>query len=124
MECDFLRAQVRRRTLCCIFLALFAAVLAGWLFLLEADFERLGPAAAAARAAEDEETANSLKESLWFYTGYLIFAVVLLMIIVALAAVDFLATARYGLKHKRKLLSDHQALLALEAARLRQRGRE
>ena len=118
LERDFLRGQVRRRTLCCILLALFAIVLAGW-FVMEADFRELGPQFK--NAAEDDEAKQSLQTSLWFYTSYMIFALVLLMIIIGLAAADLLATARYGLKHKRKLLNDHHALLALEAARLRQK---
>jgi hypothetical protein len=124
LERDFLRGQVRRRTLCCVLLLLFAAVLVGWVFLA-GDFSELGPIAAAAKAAQDaDEEADWARESLWFYTGYWIFALVLLMVIVFLAAIDFLATARYGLKRQRKLLNDHQALLALEAARLQLQKRQ
>ena len=43
------------------------------------------------------------------------------MVIIGLAAADLLATARYGLARKRKLVSDQKAVLALEAARLRTR---
>ena len=117
-ERGYLLGQVRRRTLCCILLALFAAVLVGW-FFMEGGFLEL-KAVDGQVLAEDE----AAKDSLWFYTGYWIFAMVLLMVIMGLAAADLMATARYGLKKKRKLQDDHHALLALEAAKLRQKRQD
>jgi uncharacterized Tic20 family protein len=99
---------------------MFAAVLLGWLLFMDGHFRQLRPLPGAEEAVLDDYA----KEWLRFYLGYWIFAMVLLMVIIALAGVDFLATARYGLAHKKKLLRDQQTVLAMEVARLRLKRQE
>ena len=105
----FLLGQVWRRTLCCLFMVIFAAFLVGSFFL------PLPPVGNAALPLDD-----AAKNLLFFLAGYWICAFMILAAIIVLAAIDLLATARYGLQQRRKLQHDQQVQLLLEAARLRQ----
>jgi hypothetical protein len=54
------------------------------------------------------------------YTGSWIAVLLLLLVVLALAAVDLWATRRYGLRQYRKLSEDRRAMIRRQADRMRQ----
>jgi hypothetical protein len=109
----FLRAQAYRRLLCSALMVIFAGMLIGWVFL---EKEMRGTPPVEPGAVPTEEQKEVLRVSL----SYWIAAVLVLMVLLALAATDFWATARFGLSQHRKLQADHRAMLEEQANRRRQ----
>jgi hypothetical protein len=107
-ERGYLLRQSRRRLICSMLMFLFAGFLIGWYFI-EINLPELKPAAA-------DEKPPPLVELLAYYW---IAALLVLFGILALAGVDFFATARYGLQQKKLLEIERRAALEIEAARLR-----
>jgi len=116
----FLHGQVRRRLCCCFLMVVFAGFLVGWLFLHQG-FDELRPETERLGAGPKDELPEEVKESLRFYTVYWIGALLVLLGMIGLAALDMFATARYGLRRHRQLQDDRHAMLALEVAKMRQR---
>lgn len=108
--------QMRRRLICSVLLLVFAGMLVGW-FFLDRDVAALNPAEGQPLTEED-------KASVRFLTWYVIIALAVLMAILYLASVDFLATARFGLRRMRELEHDRRAALEMEVTKLRRRRQE
>jgi hypothetical protein len=90
------RNQAWRRLACSLVMAVCAGLIAAW-FVLE----------------------DQLKQSLEWFAVYWIMVLVLVFAILCLAAFDFLAIARFGLRHHRQIQDDRRAMLESHAARLR-----
>jgi hypothetical protein len=109
-ERGFLIRQMRRRLTCSVLMFLFAAMLIGWYFI-ESNLPDLKVAA--------EEAPGKTHPLVELLALYWILALCVLFAIVALAGMDFFATARYAM-HQRKLLeAERRAALEIEVARLR-----
>jgi hypothetical protein len=91
------RNQSRRRIAYCVLMTLCAVMIAGWFVF------------------EDE-----LRRSAEWSVLYWIAVLLLVLAILLLAAFDFWAIARYGLRHHHQIQADRQAMLEVQAARLRQ----
>jgi hypothetical protein len=90
------RSQAWRRIAGSVIMALCAGLIIGWFFL-------------------EDWLKQSAKLSVLYWSTCLL----LVLAIILLAAVDFWAIARYGLRHHRQLQADRQAMLESHAARLR-----
>jgi hypothetical protein len=114
----FARRQALRRLVCCVLMVIVAGMLVGWFALhpqyreVSRQLEERGPNA---------ERTPEQKAFLQFFAAYWIVALFLLFLIIFLAAVDFWAIARFGLRHHRQLQADHRAEIEEEVARLRAR---
>ena len=108
--------QIRRRLICSVLLIVLAGLLVGW-FCLDRDMTTLRPVA-------DQPLTEEAKDTLRFLTWYWITALGVLLAILFLAAFDFMATARFGLRRMRQLEHDRRTILEMEAAKLRRRRQE
>ncbi len=103
--------RVVRRLISAALLCIFAAMLIGHFFLWPS-LDSLRPDAPVAEVPENA------KESLRFFTGYWIAAMLVFGLALLLAVLDALATMRYGARHRRLLENDRRAALAEEVERL------
>lgn len=120
-EASHLRAQARRRLLTSALLLLLGLMLAGDLVYLEVPAQQL----ADQRAEQDQQGDSSplsgeQRQFARFYGGFFVLFLLVLMVVVFLAALDFWATRRYGLRQHRKLMADRRAMIEREVSRLRQ----
>jgi hypothetical protein len=115
---SFLSKQAYRRILNSVLMAVLAGFLIGW-FFLEEGFLELRPGNAG--EAVDRDAAQ---QWLNFYVFYWIATLVVFFGILFLAALDLVATARYGLRQHRQLESERRAMMEAEAAKLRARREE
>src|SRR5262249_23751045 len=102
--------QTRRRLICSVFMLLFAGLLIGWFFI--------EPHVRDLKAAEERAPGNT-NQLVEMVAYYWIIALLLLFAILALAGLDFFATARFGLSQKKLLEIERRMALELDAARLR-----
>jgi hypothetical protein len=109
-ERGFLIRQTRRRLICSVLMFLFAGLLVGW-FFIEPNVRDL-------KLTIDHEpgTTPPLVELVAYYW---ITALLLLFGILALAGMDFFATARFGLHQKKLLEVERRTALEIEVTRLR-----
>jgi hypothetical protein len=111
----YMRRQVWRRLTCSAIMVVLAAMLA-------AHF-KLEPGAidmANKRAADPAYQFNA--EEIQFrqtYAIYWVTVLLLLLAIILLAAVDFMAIRRFGLRHFRQIQADRRAMIKGELARIR-----
>jgi hypothetical protein len=116
----YLRSQAYRRIFSSFLMVVIAGLLIGWLFL-EADYRQLEKEMHASGdgqpAAAPTEHQKEFARLFWFYLSA---ALMVLLVLLVLASMDFWATARYGLTERRKLLADRRALLEAQMARRRQ----
>jgi hypothetical protein len=95
----------------------FAAFLVGWVFMAPTlPRAEEGQAAAEKKPLDEHQNAR-----VRLATYYWILALVVLFAILTLACVDFLATARFALRHQRQLQGERRAAIEEEIERLRQR---
>jgi hypothetical protein len=97
----YLLKQCYRRLFNSVLLLVLAGMMFGSLFL---DFEPMR-----AEAPIDRDAAS--KHSLRILSAYFITMLLLLMVILTLAILDFWATARFSLQQQKQLLAEHQAML-------------
>jgi len=90
------RNQAWRRVACAVLMVLCAGLFLGWFFL-------------------EEELSRSAELSVFYWISVLL----LVLAILFLAAFDFLAIARFGLRHHRQIVADRRAMLESHAVRLR-----
>jgi len=90
---------------------LFAGFLIGW-YLIESNVSEWTHAA--------EREPGQTPPFVQFVAYYWITALLVLFGIIALAGIDFFATARYGMHQKKLLEIEQRTLLEIEAARLRE----
>jgi hypothetical protein len=105
--------QAWRRLFCCGLMVLVAVLLIGW-FFLDPGFRELH-----ARAQSDPLTEGD-KDFTRFMAVYWGLVLVAVFALLALAAADSWAIARFGLRQRRRLQEDHRAQLEEQLARLRQ----
>lgn len=101
--------QASRRLACAFLMALFGGMILGW-FYVQSLIPEPDPV---------EVQAGRPPPVVEFIAYYWIVALLVLFGLLVLAVVDFVATARFGLKQHRAMEKEHRALLEEEAARLR-----
>ncbi|MGE3806439.1 MAG: hypothetical protein AB7K24_17360 [Gemmataceae bacterium] len=112
-------SQAWRRLICCVLMGLLASMMVGYYALgIHERGARVRPAAiddpAAKQAAEDaRQNYISLLSVYWLTATGLIVAILFL------AMFDLMAIRRYGLRHMRRLQSDHRAMLEQQVAAMR-----
>jgi hypothetical protein len=111
---SYLHGQVRRRMLTSILMVVLAGMLIAWYFV-EGSFRDMEPP-----AVQDAKMNPEQKESLQLMVLYWVAALLVLLGILILAAVDLVATARFGFRHQRQLEADRRAMLEKQAALYRQ----
>lgn len=121
----YLRKQALRRLLCCFLMVVFAGMLVGWFFLEESlsrppDQEELERRALA--RPQELVKHKGKEQTLRIITVYWAAALIVLFAMLFLAAIDLMATARFGLRHHRQLESEKKAILEDEVARWRNRS--
>ena len=120
-EADHSRSQARCRLITSLLMLLLGIMLAGDLIFLEVPAQQL-----ADQRVEQEQQGDTTPFSAEqrrfarFYGGFFVLFLLVLMAVVFLAALDFWATRRYGLRQHRKLSADRRAMIEREVARLRQ----
>jgi hypothetical protein len=113
------RRKAWRRLASCGLMLVMAGLLGGLQFYvgrwqeLADERERLGLDKAAPFTAEQKAFVHA-------YIGSWIALLIVLMVVLALAAVDLWATRRYGLRQYRKISEDRRAMIQRQANRLRQ----
>jgi len=116
----YLRSQAYRRLLCSVLMVAIAGLLIGWLFL-EPDHRRLENDMRTARAIDPAALpTEEQKDFARLFLFYVSAGLLVLLVLLVLATMDFWATARYGLSQHRKLVADRRALLEEQVARRRQ----
>jgi hypothetical protein len=97
----------------------FAGLLLGWI-VLDSQYREIQEQV---REAQKQDPQPPLTEEqrgfARLFSTYWIAALLVLLVLVALAALDFWATARYGLSQHRRLQADHRALIQQEVAQRR-----
>jgi cytochrome bd-type quinol oxidase subunit 1 len=115
----FLHSQAFRRLFCSLLMVFFAGMLIGWIFL-EARYRELVDEMHAAEIVDPSvQASQEQKDFVRFISVYWMVALLVLLVMVSLAAIDFWAIARYGLSQHRRLQADRRALLEEQAARRR-----
>lgn len=120
----YLRKQAIRRLLCCFLMVVFAGMLAGWFFLEERLSRPLNEEELELRAkARPQELVHhrGKEQTLRIITVYWAAALMVLFAMLFLAAIDLMATARFGFRHHRQLEAEKKAILEDEVARWRGR---
>lgn len=114
-ERTFVRKQIRRRLVCCVLMALLALLLVGW-YAIESQWPERLP-----HHPQEKARDNPWVEVFFAYWAFFFFV---LFSILALAGVDLIATARFGLRSHRRLEAERRAVLEAEAARFRKKRAE
>jgi MFS family permease len=104
----YVHKQVRRRMLCSVLMMALAGMLIGW-FFIGGELVRQAP------PPGDEQA----KPDVSWQLMYVIAALFILFTIVILAIIDLMATARFGLRHQRRLENERRQMLETQAAILR-----
>ncbi len=100
---------------------LLGVMLAGDLIFLEVPAQQLADQRAELEQHGDTTPLSADQRNFArFYGVFFLFFLLVLMAVVFLAAFDFWATRRYGLRQHRKLIADRRAMIEREVARLRQ----
>jgi hypothetical protein len=118
-ERRYLRAQAYRRLFCSFLMLVFAALLVGSPFLDHA-YPTVREEVRQLKATNPEAPLTPEQEYyVRLFSVYWIVALLVLLLLLSLAALDFWATARFGLRQHRQLQADQHALLRQEVARHR-----
>jgi hypothetical protein len=120
-ERDYLRRRAWRRLLSSLLLLLLGAMLTVDLLFLEVPAQELADQREQLRQQGDTSPLNA-EQRLFArrYGSFFVLFLLVLMVVVFLAALDYWATRRYGLGQHRKLLADRRAMIERELTRLRQ----
>jgi len=108
----YVHKQVRRRMLSSVLMVALAGMLIGWFFIGRELNQPAPPRPVEGQAKPDA--------SVHLITLYVIVALLILFGIVILAITDLMATARFGLRHQRRLENERREMLETQAAILRQ----
>ncbi len=120
-ERAYLHGRAWRRLVTSLLLFLLGVMLAAALVYLEAPAQRLAEEQAAKEQQGDTTPlAPEQREFARFYAWFWIFFLLILMAVVFLAALDYWATRRYGIRQHRKIIDDRRAMIEREVSRLRQ----
>jgi uncharacterized membrane protein YjgN (DUF898 family) len=120
-ERGYLHGRARRRLITSLLLFLLGIMLASALVYLEAPAQRLAEEQAVKEQQGDKTPLAPEKwEFAQFYAWFWILFLLILMAVVFLAALDYWATRRYGIRQHRKIVDDRRAMIEREVSRLRQ----
>jgi hypothetical protein len=112
------RGRAIRRLIGCGVMVLLAVMLAAALLFLEGPAQELIDQG---RAEMDKPEHTPFKRLYgWFWAVFLL----LLLVLLVIAAVDFWVVRRYGQAQMRRLQEDRRAMIESQSARLRQRRQE
>ncbi len=120
-ERAYLYGRARRRLVTSLLLFLLGGMLLVDLVFLEVPAHQLADQREKMGQQGDSTPLNDEQRSFarvygWFFVLFLL----VLMIVVFLAALDFWATRQYGLRQHRKIIDDRRAMIEREVSRLRQ----
>jgi hypothetical protein len=119
-EWDHQRSQARRRFVMSLLLLVLALMLAGDLLFLEVPAQQLADQREAAeRQDEAPPLSDAQRNFARLYASFFILFLLVLMVVVLFAALDFWATRRYGIRQHQKLNADRRDMIEREIARLR-----
>jgi len=119
-EQAYLHQRAWRRLVASLLLLLLGFMLALALIYLEAPAQKLAEEQAAKQWQGDTASLDpEQRDFARFYACFWILFLLLLMAVVFLAALDFWATHRYGLRQHRKIIEDRRAMIEREISRLR-----
>jgi hypothetical protein len=113
-ERAFYRRQAYRRMFSSVLMVVLAGLLLGYV-ALDAEYRQVTHDVTERGAPQEAE-----KDFVRFFAGYWIGLLLVLFVLLALAAVDFWALTRFGLRQHRRLQADHRAQLERELHQLRQ----
>jgi hypothetical protein len=111
------RAKAYRRLVSCGLLLVIGLLLAGVLLWLEAPTQRILDEY---KGVTDPKYSDAQKQLIKVWGGSYIAILVLLLIAVALAAVDLWSTRGHALRQFRKLQADRRAMIQRQSGRLRE----
>jgi heme A synthase len=115
----YLRKRAYRRLFCSALMLLFAALLVGWIFL-DNEAHEIGLQLEQAKAQQPEAQRTQEQEQFMrLFSTYWIVALLVLLVLMALASMDFWATARYGLSQHRRLQAHQRAVIERDIAQHR-----
>jgi heme A synthase len=118
-ERRYLRKRAYRRLFCSALMLLFAGLLVGWIFLgiqaheIDQQLEHAKANHPEAQLTQEQEQFMRLFSTYW------IVALLVLLVLMALASMDFWATARYGLSEHRRLQAHQRAVIERDLAQHR-----
>jgi len=112
--------QAYRRLFCTALLVVFAGLLIGWLFLEPGQRQVREEVRAAQAVDPNVRLTEEQKDSVRIVVAYWIGALLVLLVLLICAAMDFWSTARYGLSQHRKLLAAQREMLQQHTAQRRQ----
>jgi len=120
-ERAYLHGRAQRRLVTSLLLFVLGVMLAGALIYLEAPAHRLAEEQAAKKQQGDTTPLPpEMQKFAQFYGWFWILFLLILMAVVFLAALDYWATRRYGIRQHRKIIDDRRAMIEREVSRLRQ----
>jgi flagellar biosynthesis/type III secretory pathway M-ring protein FliF/YscJ len=120
-EHAYLYSRARRRLITSLLMFLLGGMLVVDLLFLEVPAQQLADHQHERMQREgdvpplDEEQRSFARVYGWFF----IFFLIVLMVVVFMAALDYWATRRYGLRQHRKIMDDRRAMIEREISRLR-----
>jgi uncharacterized membrane protein YhaH (DUF805 family) len=119
-EHTYLHGRARRRLFTSMLLFVLGIMLAGALIYLENPAQQLADEQTAKEQQGDKTPlAPEQKHFAQLYGYFWILFLLILMLVVFLAAIDYLATRRFALRQHRKIIDDRRAMIEREIARLR-----
>ena len=117
----YLRRQVRLRIFNCVMMLLLAGMLSGSLLFLEGPMSELSEYINEVRERGEEPELSPAQRSLRkLYAVWNIGLLLTLLVFLATAGLDYLATGRFGRRQLRRIQSDRRAMIERQVARLRQ----
>jgi sterol desaturase/sphingolipid hydroxylase (fatty acid hydroxylase superfamily) len=120
-ERAYLHGRAWRRLVTSLLLFLLGIMLAGALLYLETPAQQLAEEQAAKQQQGDTTPlAPEQRKFARLYAWFWIFFLLILMVVVFLAALDYWATRCYGIRQHRKIIDDRRAMIEREVSRLRQ----
>jgi hypothetical protein len=111
---DYLRGQAHRRLLGCALMVLLAGLLAGW-YILGPDEQTVRLVQQANQNALNPQQQRMLSRGVTCVTALLL----VLVALVAVAAADYVAIRRFGLRHYRRIQADRREMIERELSQLR-----
>ncbi len=112
----YISRQAWRRLIGCGFMVALAGLLAGWYLLGFHQFANQIMARPPAPRTPDEE------QMLRYCLYYFIAALVVILGMLCVAALDLLSIRSYALRHHRQIMADRRAMIERQVARMRQQG--
>jgi phosphatidylglycerophosphate synthase len=112
--------QAYRRLLCTFLMVVFAGMLIGWIFVEPGQRQVREEVRAAQALDPNTRLTEEQKDTVRIMTAYWVGALLVLLVLLMIAALDFWSTVRYGLGQHRKLQAAQRDMLQQHAAHRRQ----